>query len=40
LDQIRQAGQQLLAVTDEIIRRTLSGDSPTFVRSSQQEGGQ
>ena len=37
---VRQAGERLLAVADDAIRHTLSGDSHDFVRASRQEGGQ
>ena len=40
LSALRQAGEQMLAAADDAIRRTLSGDSPAFVRASRQEGGQ
>ena len=40
LSALRQAGEQMLAAADDVIRRTLSGDSPAFVRASRQEGGE
>jgi len=40
LDAIRQTGERLLAAADDVIQRTLSGDSTAFLRASRQEGGQ
>jgi hypothetical protein len=40
LQELRQAGEELLAAADEAIRRALSGDSEAFIRSSRQQGGQ
>lgn len=40
LDEWRRAGQDLLAAAEDAIRRALSGDSESFIRSSRQQGGQ
>ena len=40
LEQIRQAGADLLAVGDAAIRRALSGDSERFLQANRQHGGQ
>jgi hypothetical protein len=40
LDELRRAGEDLLAAGDEAIRRALSGDSEGFLRANRQEGGQ
>ncbi len=40
LDNVRQAGADLLAAGDEAIRRALSGDSEKFLEANRQHGGQ
>ena len=40
LGELRRAGEDLLALGDEAIRRALSGDSEGFLRANRQEGGQ
>ena len=40
LDELRRAGEDLLAAGDEAIRRALSGDSEAFLRANRQQGGQ
>lgn len=37
---LREEGSRLLDVGNDIIERTLSGDSEAFLRASRQEGGQ
>jgi hypothetical protein len=40
LQQAREQGDRLLAAGDEAIRRALSGNSESFLRSGRQQGGQ
>lgn len=40
LNELRRAGEDLLAAGDEAIRRALSGDSEAFLRANRQQGGQ
>jgi len=40
LERLRRAGDELLAAADEVISRTLSGNSERFLRSNRQTGGQ
>jgi hypothetical protein len=40
LDELRRAGEDLLAAGEEAIRRALSADSEAFLRANRQEGGQ
>ena len=40
LDELRRAGEALLAAGDDAIRRALSGDSEGFLRANRQQGGQ
>jgi hypothetical protein len=41
LDALRAAGNQMLAVADDAIQRTLTGsDSETFLKATRQQGGQ
>jgi len=40
LDPLRQEGGRLLAAGDELIRRTLTGDSEKFLRDHRQMGGE
>ena len=37
---LREQGARLLEIGNDIIERTLSGDSEAFLRASRQEGGQ
>ncbi|HEV8599739.1 MAG TPA: hypothetical protein VGQ69_10295 [Gemmatimonadales bacterium] len=40
LEELRRAGEDLLAAGDEAIRRALSGNSEAFLRANRQEGGE
>lgn len=40
LEQLRLAGEELLAAGADAISRTLSGDSEAFLASTKQQGGQ
>ena len=40
LEELRRAGEELLAAGADAINRTLSGDSEAFLASTKQEGGQ
>ena len=40
LEELRRAGEELLAAGDEALRRALSGDSEAFLRSNRQSSGQ
>ena len=40
LEELRRAGEELLAAGDDAIRRALSADSEAFLRANRQEGGQ
>ena len=40
LDELRRAGEDLLAAGDEAIRRALSGNSEAFLRANRQQSGQ
>ena len=40
LEELRLAGEELLAAGADAIDRTLSGDSEAFLASTKQEGGQ
>jgi hypothetical protein len=40
LDQLRSAGADLLSAVDEIINRTLSGNSAAFLAANRQAGGE
>jgi hypothetical protein len=40
LNEVRQTGEAMLYAADDIIERTLSGDSEAFLSANRQEGGQ
>jgi len=40
LDELRRAGEDLLAAGDDAIRRALSGNSEAFLRANRQQSGQ